>query len=431
MEYETQEQSAPSPMSGSGPPSPCGYIPPSPEGSFSSMLPHMPVFPNTTIQESPPSERGVSDPIPFLPESDDVPSPLDETNDFQSIVPPQEEPQGGEADTLEQAGVLEEERPLDSESLTQRDLGDRFPEPARTQKLIATGYSYGMWTSVWLRPRTIMAFAAIFLALLLATAIIFHVAKANNGLATQQEHNHYAWTYGPTAVLTILLSLWNQLDYTVRTLTPWQGLTENAPADQTLLLDYITPFWGVNLWKAMKRRHWAVVVTTSGVLLIKLTTVFSTGFLLLQSTTVVKSDMPFTTLNSFDGPDPNSDLFDVAFNTETSNGDGLTKNSNSSLYYYAVKRLGLRLPPGVSDDIVVVDFAPQDGGQLAAGFEHTAIVPGVQPQIDCLPVTGLSIPPIDLNLSSGWIWLNISTPYCNLTHFDFASNSLWPDVVVS
>jgi hypothetical protein len=50
---------------------------------------------------------------------------------------------------------------------------------------------------------------------------------------------------------------------------PWEELkTGPSPAEKTLLLDYISPIPPIGLWIAIKNRHWAVVLSIVGQLLI-------------------------------------------------------------------------------------------------------------------------------------------------------------------
>lgn len=56
-----------------------------------------------------------------------------------------------------------------------------------------------MWDPFWLRKSVLIAFAIVFAAMSVAVVLLYHFSKSNNGLATQEQSRHYAWTYGPTA----------------------------------------------------------------------------------------------------------------------------------------------------------------------------------------------------------------------------------------
>ena len=79
-------------------------------------------------------------------------------------------------------------------------------------------------------------------------------------------------------VFLIINALWKQVDYLNKIMMPWKELqTGPKSADKTLLLDYVSPILPVSLWVALKNKHWAIVVSLSGHLLITLA-VRSVGF---------------------------------------------------------------------------------------------------------------------------------------------------------
>lgn len=59
------------------------------------------------------------------------------------------------------------------------------------------------------------------------------------------------------------------MDFANKILMPWEELrTGPSSADKTLLLDYISPLLPIGLWMAIRNRHWAVVMSIFGQLLI-------------------------------------------------------------------------------------------------------------------------------------------------------------------
>lgn len=70
-------------------------------------------------------------------------------------------------------------------------------------------------------------------------------------------------------VLVVVGALWKQVDHQNKILMPWKELQQGpAPVSKTLLLDYISPILPTALWASIKNRHWAVVMSTVGHLLI-------------------------------------------------------------------------------------------------------------------------------------------------------------------
>lgn len=117
------------------------------------------------------------------------------------------------------------------------------------------------WTPVWLRRCTLIAFAALFAVLAAALVVLWFANKHQNGFSTTLGTNHYAWTYGPTAILVIVLSLWRQVEYHCKLLQPWQELRKgSAEAERSMLLDYLSPLQVTSFVRAVRYRHTLVAV---------------------------------------------------------------------------------------------------------------------------------------------------------------------------
>ncbi|KAK1524737.1 hypothetical protein CPAR01_13685 [Colletotrichum paranaense] len=258
-----------------------------------------------------------------------------------------------------------------------------------------------MWNPLWLRKTALITFAVCFVAMLLTTALLYHFSVQNHGLSTQQEVNHYGWKYGPTAVLVIVAALWRQVDYANKILMPWKEL-RSGPSDvhKTLLLDYVSPLVTTSFWKAIKNRHWAVVGSIAGWALILLTTVFSTGLLILEPTEVTSDNVDIVMTTSFDAGG-----FDI-----------LDMGPGPAQVYYAINFQNLPYPSGTSEDMVIPQLNAMGNGRPDANF--TATTPGAKIGFSCetLPIqnaTKTSLPWFSIN---GAFWVaNITTPECNIT----------------
>lgn len=205
---------------------------------------------------------------------------------------------------------------------------------------------------------------------------------------------------------------------------PWEELkTGPSSADKTLLLDYISPIPPVSFWTAIKNRHWAVVISIFGQLLILGTvrisfyppcrflsrllmlcqTVFSTGFLILEPTTVIKTDETFQLSSKFQlsqNVDPNS-AWDV--------GPGPAQT------YYGINFYGLRFPAGTSQDFVVPEF--QVPSNNASSFEYSVSTDGLQVNYDCelLPITnGTTAYMPWRSIMAPFIVANVTTKDCDI-----------------
>lgn len=57
--------------------------------------------------------------------------------------------------------------------------------------------------------------------------------------------------------------LWRQVDYYIRLLMPWDNLrTGPRSAQETILLDYMTPLLPVVIYRAIKARHVPVILSS-------------------------------------------------------------------------------------------------------------------------------------------------------------------------
>ncbi|KAI9147480.1 hypothetical protein HJFPF1_12505 [Paramyrothecium foliicola] len=139
------------------------------------------------------------------------------------------------------------------------------------------------WDLIWLTTPVLVLFAVTFTLMMLATILLYVASQTNNGVGAPKAENYYGWKYGPTAGKSDETSV----DYWNKILMPWKELQEGpATAEKTLLLDYVSPILPLGLWRAMKNRHWAVALSTFGSALILVSTVLSTGLLVLEPTSV-------------------------------------------------------------------------------------------------------------------------------------------------
>ncbi|KAF4981465.1 hypothetical protein FZEAL_2708 [Fusarium zealandicum] len=268
------------------------------------------------------------------------------------------------------------------------------------------GVAQRMWTPIWLSKTVLIVFGLIFACMALATGLLYHFSVQNNGISAQKESNHYGWKYGPTALLVVVGALWRQVDHGNKMLMPWKELQQGpAPVDKSLLLDYVSPILSTALWKAIKNRHWAVVLSITGHLLILGTTqtIFSTGLLILESTEVTKQSQDFSLKGEFQIKDA-ADV-DLAFKVGPA----------AAQLYYGIHFQGLHYPAGTSEDIIVPELQLPDND--SADLNYTLTTEGIQVELDCelLPVTnGSQVYMPWRSILGPFIVTNISTPDCDI-----------------
>jgi hypothetical protein len=128
-----------------------------------------------------------------------------------------------------------------------------------------------LWTPIWLRKASLIAFATLNIVFLLVLLVLWYVSRKENGLPVSPSTNHYVWIYGPTAVLVIAVSFWQQVDYHCKALLPWKEMQKGyIGATQTLLLDYLSPFALIAFWKALRQGHVVILITIAGLWVLKL-----------------------------------------------------------------------------------------------------------------------------------------------------------------
>ncbi|KAI1260813.1 hypothetical protein F5Y18DRAFT_419843 [Xylariaceae sp. FL1019] len=266
-----------------------------------------------------------------------------------------------------------------------------------------------MWNSVWLRTEVLVSFILIFATLFLVTIILYHVSETNHGLSDEVAARQYGWRYGPTALLTVVLSLWVQVDYANKFLIPWKELRQGpATADRSVLLEYISPLMVTTFWRALTRRHLAVTASILGTLLIQLATIFSAGLFVLEPTILEQNNIPMAVTNSFDGND-------FYLSNVSSNG------TSPTVLYFGTRVHGLAPDAGVdtAKGLVVPNFAPISSMGITNGTNYTATVPGVQSNLECEHVTGLNGTETSLpwySILGQFFVANITTPSCSLTN---------------
>ncbi|KAI6093218.1 hypothetical protein F4821DRAFT_266644 [Hypoxylon rubiginosum] len=151
--------------------------------------------------------------------------------------------------------------------------------------------SQKFWTSAWIYKSTLLGFFMLFTCLWIALILLMHYNNQQNGFSLALSSSHYTWTYGPTVILTIVISLWRQVDYHCKSSQPWSEM-KRGPA-----IPSKTP---TSLWRALKNRHFAVVLSILGFMILQGIIVASTT-LLNPSSTSLTGVFPITINGKFDG----------------------------------------------------------------------------------------------------------------------------------
>lgn len=220
------------------------------------------------------------------------------------------------------------------------------------------------WRSRWLGRSFLLALVVLLIILIIALGVLLYFSKHQRGLPLRTS-NHFSWTYGPTAVLTIFVAVWRQMDYNSKILTPWHELTNgSATYDRSLGLDYISPLQVVSFARAVKARHAIVVATIAGFVSLKLAVLASTGLLSPRMTTLAAADVALTRTSQLNGHLYNSSLFQGLF--------------DQSLAYtaYAVMSKGLPYASSTTADLVYEStIMTSSAGNASFTAQVNALIP--------------------------------------------------------
>lgn len=156
------------------------------------------------------------------------------------------------------------------------------------------------WRPPWLRKPVLFAFIALFISFSAGLILMWYLINRYNGIPLTLTRSHYAWTYGPTAIFTVVLSLWRQVNYCTMVNQPWHEL-HRGPQDaaKTVLLDYIWPLQITSFAIALKNRHLAVATTILIFTLLKVVMVISTTLFVLGDSSL-SQDIRAQLLTKFD-----------------------------------------------------------------------------------------------------------------------------------
>ncbi|KAJ5622129.1 hypothetical protein N7528_005361 [Penicillium herquei] len=174
------------------------------------------------------------------------------------------------------------------------------------------------WRPAYLRKRVLTGFAITFCAIIIALEILNYVSSKNQGLTSSTESRHYLWTYGPTAILTLVSAFWARVEFQAKQSAPWQAMLKGPEeSEKSVLLDYISQMQPFALISAIRNRHYPVVSGISGSLLLRLLIIISTSLFSLQEVKVQKKNVSIqvqgnvSTLSTADFSTAYSEPFDT------------------------------------------------------------------------------------------------------------------------
>lgn len=258
--------------------------------------------------------------------------------------------------------------------------------------------SGALWRPTYLRRRILAAFSVVFVVIITALQVLSVVSNRNDGIAKGFNKDHYLWTYGPTAFLTLIAALFNRVEYQAKAMAPWERLSKHpAPARKTLLLDYVSPLQPVAIYQSLRNKDFAVSATTTISVLIKLLIVWSSGLITLSRVGVHRDSMPMVVQDAFVDDD-----------------SLLQAGAGNSVPYFMLQGLteGSSYPPGISDRLAFQSVQ----SQLPDTAEYQVVVDGLATSLQCqiakLVMTNAEA--VGMDYGQSIVTFNITSPGCNM-----------------
>jgi hypothetical protein len=250
---------------------------------------------------------------------------------------------------------------------------------------------------------------AVFAALIVVLEVLGDMSNRNAGLANGDaaRKTMYAWTYLPGLGLTLLAGMWTRVDHQAKAAAPWVRMAKGpAPAEKTLLLDYVDMPLPVSIVRAVLNRD--VVVACTAMVSLHL------GVLVVLWTALL-------TLSLVNVPDLSSRIrLDTAFVDDAS---GLARVGSVPFFgMVGLLQGNVSLPDDVSPRYAYQRFS----ADVPFGTELRATVDGFSASLECESAQ-LSL--LDAQYRTTDILLNttVSTPGCSIdmpiSSQAFASNA--------
>ncbi|KAJ8132865.1 hypothetical protein O1611_g763 [Lasiodiplodia mahajangana] len=287
-----------------------------------------------------------------------------------------------------------------------------------------------LWESPWLNKKILFGFSTLFTLLWIGLIILWQFDAHNNGIEITLSTSHYAWTYGPTAIIATIVVVWRRVEYHCKVIQPWKEMKHHTlGASQNLLLDYVSPLQFITLYKSLRNRHWLTALGVLTFAILKLAMLFSTALLISTPTSDDSCLVPVTVDSNFN----TTALWATIPNLERTLGDGtsyVVLGNPSSLAYslvapesiYKFEGVMKKDPkdfPGIERDIVFQTFAP-----LPTTRNMTRIFANVRafiPNITC----EVSQVVLHSSMLENERYLDLDSPSCSAGHL---GGTLWMTV---
>ncbi|KAF2151550.1 hypothetical protein K461DRAFT_279053 [Myriangium duriaei CBS 260.36] len=192
---------------------------------------------------------------------------------------------------------------INGHSFDQAEASSLCDTPSETSWTYGGGHDVRPIDPFWLSVPFISLFSALLIVLASMTGLLFELSRHEDGFSLPHG-GHFVWTYGPTAMLTVVASGWEPVVFTCKLFQPWKMLqTEPTQVDRSIRLDYISPTEPITLFRSIRRWHLPVFSTIAVSILLRIATVASTGLLTPITVRTPFEDTNLRLLTQFGAPE--------------------------------------------------------------------------------------------------------------------------------
>ncbi|KAK1597248.1 uncharacterized protein LY79DRAFT_600664 [Colletotrichum navitas] len=271
----------------------------------------------------------------------------------------------------------------------------------RTEKSGGIRSEIPRWRPTWLRPIVLLTFLALFVLLAVVLPVMLWYSQNHNGLFQTRASLVYLWRFGPTAILTVMLSLWARVEFQATRYMPWiaeRRARELGKDVDVYDLDYTAMMSPVVLFQSLKRGHYFVFLAAVATLILKIQIVLAPSLYSL-ATFRITEEVRVQLLDSFNTTAPPQQYTD------------------GSAYYMAraLDNFDMRFPFGVTKDLSYQTFKFGNGtARGSTGAPLTVVVDGYFSKMECLKMESYTASePTVTNLNYYTFDVDLTFPGCD------------------
>lgn len=136
------------------------------------------------------------------------------------------------------------------------------------------------WQPISLELPARLLVLTLLIVLIVILEVLYQYSRRHDGLVnvSRSTYSHYGWTYIPAAIMVSVGALLSMVDFNARVYQPYHALRRGAvPASDSILENNMGEIALHALFSAVQRGHYAILATTSAMLLSPILTIAVSG----------------------------------------------------------------------------------------------------------------------------------------------------------